>query len=94
MTKNSSWLDRLLGRQPTKSSADIAKERLTVLVASDNKQLRNRLTQANIDKMKHEIAEVVKRYIGDVALDDIAINRRTEEDMDILQMSISLPDKK
>ena len=39
MSKNSSWLDRLLGRQPTKTSADIAKERLTVLVASDNKQL-------------------------------------------------------
>ncbi len=94
MSKNSSWLDRLLGRQPTKTSADIAKERLTVLVASDNKQLRSRLTQDNIDKMKREIAEVVNRYIGNVALEDIDINRRTEEDMDILQMSINLPEHK
>ena len=67
---------------------------MTVLVASDNKQLRSRLTQDNIDKMKREIAEVVNRYIGNVALEDIDINRRTEEDMDILQMSINLPEHK
>lgn len=90
--KKKSWFSRLLGQDDTPTSAEIAKNRLTVLVASNDNQLKNRLTQERIDKMKREIAEVVSKYVSGVQIDDIAINHRKEESMDVLQMNINLPE--
>lgn len=92
--KKKSWFSRLLGQDNTPSSAEIAKNRLTVLVASNDNQLKTRLTQERIDKMKREIAEVVSKYVSGVQIDDIDINHTKEESMDVLQMSISLPENK
>lgn len=90
--KKKSWFSRLLGQDDAPTSAEIAKNRLTVLVASNDNQLKNRLTQERIDKMKREIAEVVSKYVSGVQIDDIAINHRKEESMDVLQMNINLPE--
>lgn len=90
----SNWLSRLLGQSDKPSSADIAKQRLTVLVASNDHQLRNTLSQERINKMKIELLEVVGRYISTVQLDDIEINHRKEDAMDVLEMSINLPEQK
>lgn len=92
--KKKSWLARLLGQDDTPTSAEIAKNRLTVLVASNDNQLKNRLTQDRIDKMKREIAEVVNKYVAGMQIDDININHRKEDTMDVLQMSINLPEVK
>ncbi len=92
--KKNTWLARLFGQDSGQSSADIAKQRLTVLVASNDKQLKSRLTQDRIDKMKREIVDVVNKYVGGVQLDDIYINHTKEDSMDILQMSINLPENK
>ncbi|MDO4426560.1 MAG: cell division topological specificity factor MinE [Moraxella sp.] len=92
--KKKSWFSRLLGQDSGPSSAEIAKNRLTVLVASNDNQLKTRLTQERIDKMKREIAEVVSKYVSGVQIDDIDINHTKEESMDVLQMSISLPENK
>ncbi len=94
--KKASWLSRLLGHQSAPSSAEIAKDRLTVLVASGNNRLQNRLTDETIDKMKREILEVVSRYVAGVNLDDVEIKKDKSEEtgnMDILAMYINLPDK-
>lgn len=88
-----SWLARLLGQSDEPTSADIAKQRLMVVVASNDNQLRNTLTQERIDKMKREILDVVGRYVSSVQLDDIEINHRKEDAMDVLEMSINLPDR-
>lgn len=88
------WFSRLLGQGDKSSSADIAKQRLTVLVASNDNQLRNTLTQERINKMKIELLEVVGRYLSTVQLDDIIINHRKEDTMDVLEMSINLPEQK
>lgn len=90
--KKPSWFAKLLGAQSSPSSAEIARQRLTVLVASDDGKLKSRLTQDRIDKMKREIANVVSRYVGGVQMDDIEINHQKQDKMDILQMSINLPD--
>lgn len=95
--KKTSWLSRLLGQPVGPSSADIAKDRLTVLVASGNSRLQNRLTDETIDKMKREILDVVNRYVAGVNLDDVEIKKDKSEEadnMDILAMFINLPDKK
>lgn len=94
--KKNSWLSRLLGQSNEPSSADIAKDRLTVLVASGNNRLQNRLTDETIDKMKREILDIVNRYVAGVNLDDVEIKKDKSEDaqnMDILAMYINLPDK-
>lgn len=92
--KKQSWFSRLLGQNSGPTSAEIAKNRLTVLVASDDNQLKIRLTQDRIDKMKREIADVVSRYVSGVQIEDIDINHCKEDSMDVLQMNINLPDHK
>lgn len=92
--KKTSWFAKLLGQEQKTPSAHLAKDRLTVLIASDNNQLKRRLTQDCIDKMKREIADVVGRYVSGVMIEDIDINHHKEDMMDVLQMSINLPDVK
>lgn len=91
--KKQSWWERLLGiNSATSTSAAIAKDRLTVLVASNNTQLQTRLTPDRIEQMKREIAAVVSRYVSGLDDDSININHRKEDSMDVLEMNISLPD--
>lgn len=89
--KKQSWFARLLGQEDRPSSAEIAKNRLTVLVAS-NDRLKTRLSQECINRMKREVAEVISRYVGGVQSDSIAIDYRKEDSIDVLQMSVNLPD--
>lgn len=83
----------LLGSNDAPSSADIAKDRLKVIVASSNR-LNTRLTTDRIEQMKREILEVVNKYVNGVQIDNVNINHHHEDDIDMLEMSISLPDRK
>lgn len=90
-----SWsIGRLWGqREPT--SAEIATERLHVLlVTSEGARLNSRLTSQRLEEMKLEIAQVIGRYVGAVQSDDIKIEQRKEDNMDVLEMSVSLNDVK
>lgn len=83
----------LFGSNNTQSSADIAKDRLKVIVASHDR-LNTRLNADRIEQMKREILEVVSKYVSGVNLDDLNIKHRHEESLDVLEMNISLPDRK
>lgn len=83
----------LFGSNDTPSSADIAKDRLKVIVASSDR-LNTRLTADRIEQMKREILAVVNKYVNGVQLDDVNINHHHEDNIDMLEMSISLPDRK
>lgn len=72
-------------------SANMATERLKVIVASENR-LNSRITTQRIEKMKREILEVVNRYVSGVGIDDVNIQHRHEQDLDMLEMNINLPD--
>lgn len=76
-----------------KGTANIATERLKVIVASENR-LNSRLTNDRIEKMKREILEIVNKYVSGVQINDVNINHRHEDSIDVLEMNISLPDKK
>lgn len=91
--KKTSWFGRLFGQEDSVSSADIAKDRLKVVIASNNDRLRNRLTPDRIEKMKREILEVVNKYVSGVQIDDVNINHRHEDSIDVLEMNISLPER-
>lgn len=83
----------LFGNQNGSNSADIAKDRLKVIVASHDR-LNTRLTADRIEQMKREILAVVNKYVNGVNIDDLNINHRHEDNLDMLEMNISLPDRK
>ncbi|MBS9780677.1 MAG: cell division topological specificity factor MinE [Moraxellaceae bacterium] len=84
----------LFGSNENKSgSAEKAKERLRVIVASDHRALNGRLTSERIEQMRREILQVVNKYVSGLEMNDVNINHRKEDDIDLLEMSINLPEK-
>lgn len=92
MSKKKGFWSSLFGsEEQNKGSANMATERLKVIVASENR-LNSRLTSERIEKMKREILEVVNKYVNGVQIDDVNINHRHEDTLDVLEMNISLPE--
>ena len=83
----------LFGGEQKSSSANMAAERLKVIVASENR-LHNRLTPERIEKMKREILAVVNTYVTGVQVDDVNINHHTGANMEVLDMNINLPERR
>lgn len=81
--------DNLFGSGKS-NSADIATERLKVIVASEHR-LHNRLTPDRIERMKREILAVVNNYVSGVQMDNVQIQHHTEANMEVLEMNINLP---
>lgn len=73
------------------TSAQIAKARLQVLIGTD-RQMRSHLTKKRVDEMHNEIVQVISKYIAGVELSDVQINHREENDIDVLEMSVTLPE--
>lgn len=86
------WSKLFGGENQNTGSANKATERLKVIVAS-NDRLNNRLTADRIEKMKREILEVVNQYVNGVQMNDVNINHRHEDNYDMLEMNINLPDQ-
>lgn len=70
-----------------KSSAKTAKDRLTIAIMSDR---QNAHAFPNMDAMKAEIIEVVKKYMGVKAID---IKREVNGDMEALSIDVQLDNK-
>lgn len=81
--------DSLFGTAKS-NSANTATERLKVIVASEHR-LHNRLTPDRIEKMKREILTVVNNYVSGVQMDHVQIQHHTEDNIEVLEMNISLP---
>lgn len=81
--------DSLFGESKS-NSANIATERLKVIVASEHR-LHNRLTTDRIERMKREILSVVNNYVSGVQMSDVQIQHHTEANMEVLEMNINLP---
>lgn len=91
--KKGFWGNLFVSENHRAGSAHTATERLKVIVASENR-LNTRLTPDRIEKMKREILEVVNNYVSGVQIDDVNINHRHEDALDVLEMNINLPDRK
>ncbi len=75
-----SWLDRLFGKE--KKSAELAKNRLMVAIATDR-----HANIENLDRLKAEIIEVLQRYIS---FKDIEIKKENRGDVDILEIEVMM----
>lgn len=70
-------------------SATIAKERLQILVAHEHASI-NRLPY--LPKLQQELLAVVQKYV-DVENDAISVNFEQDDDREILELNIVLPDE-
>jgi cell division topological specificity factor len=82
---------KLFSSDEKPSSAQTAKDRLKVIVASEQGRGR-RLSQDKIDQMKKEIMQVVSRYVRGVDEQHIQMQVRSEANIEMLEMNINLPE--
>ena len=82
---------KLFSNDEKPSSAQTAKDRLKVIVASES-GLGKRLSQDKIDQMKKEIMQVVSRYVRGVDEQHIQMQVRSEANIEMLEMNINLPE--
>ncbi|EXJ13858.1 cell division topological specificity factor MinE [Imhoffiella purpurea] len=80
-------LDYFRSNQP-KSSANVAKERLQILVAHDR---ATRGQPSYLPQLQQEILAVIRKYV-DVDLDAVSVNYEQEDSREILELNIVLPD--
>ena len=84
---------KLFRSEDKPSSAQTAKDRLKVIVASEQ-GLGRRLSQDKIDQMKTEIMQVVNRYVRGVDEQHIQMQVRSEANIEMLEMNINLPEER
>ena len=84
---------KLFSSDDKPSSAQTAKDRLKVIVASEQ-GLGKRLSQEKIDQMKKEIMQVVSRYVRGVDEEHIQMQVRSEANIEMLEMNINLPEER
>ena len=82
---------KLFSSEEKPTSAQTAKDRLKVIVASEQ-GLGRRLSQDKIDMMKKEIMQVVNRYVRGVDEQHIQMQVRSEANIEMLEMNINLPE--
>jgi cell division topological specificity factor len=71
------------------SSASVAKERLQILVAHERSS-RNR--PSYLPQLQKELLEVIRKYVN-VDQDAISVNFEQDDDQEILELNIVLPDE-
>ncbi len=79
-------LDFLWKRAPA-SSASLAKERLQVIIASEG---HGSASAELVQQIRQAVMEAISRFV-DVSADTVSVERRHENDLDMLSVSVSLP---
>jgi cell division topological specificity factor len=74
----------------TPSSANVAKERLRIIVAQERS---SRGGPDYLPLLRREILEVIRKYVN-VDPDAIQINLEREDGQEVLELSVALPEKK
>jgi cell division topological specificity factor len=80
-------LDYFRNSQP-QGSANVAKERLQILVAHDRAE---RHRPSYLPKLQREILEVIRKYV-EVDMDSVSVNYEQEDSHEVLELNIVLPD--
>ncbi len=72
-------------------SASIAKERLQILVAHE-RSAASRCQPSYLPQLQKELLEVIQKYIN-VGQDAITVNIEQDDNQEILELNIVLPDQ-
>ncbi|HMM68301.1 MAG TPA: cell division topological specificity factor MinE [Dokdonella sp.] len=76
-------------RARPKNTANVAKERLRIIVAQERAQ---RGSPDYLPTLRREILEVIKKYVN-VDPDAVLINVERDGDHEVLELSVALPEK-
>jgi cell division topological specificity factor len=84
-----------LKKNKKKSTADIAKERLQIIVAHQRLDRAPEAGQqpAYLSQLQKEIMEVIKKYV-EVNSDQIKVELSQNDDSSVLELNVTLPDTK
>lgn len=76
-------------------SANIAKERLSVVIAHERNKRDSGDSRAKhaeyLPKLKKDILDVIRKYVS-VDDEDVSVRLEKSEDRDVLELNINLPD--
>ena len=75
-------------RSNRNASANVAKERLQILVAHER---ASRDAPSYLPQLQNEILEVIRKYVT-IDQDAVSINIDRDEQQDILELNITLPE--
>ncbi|MDF2690631.1 MAG: minE [Gammaproteobacteria bacterium] len=81
------WLKELF--QPRNQSANLAKERLQVIVAHERSQ---RQGPEFLQQLQKEITAVIAKYVN-IGLGDVMVDFEQKGDRSVLELNITLPDQ-
>lgn len=82
------WLDYF--RAAPKNSAQVAKERLQIVIAHERADRRG---PTYLPKLREEIIGVIRKYVK-VADEDVKVQVEKEGDYEVLELNITLPEGK
>jgi cell division topological specificity factor len=85
-----SFLSFLLGEQ--KKTASVAKERLQIILAHERAG-RDATTPDYLPALQRELMAVIGKYIQ-INPDDIKVHLERQDDLEVLEVKIELPDRK
>ena len=87
------FFDYFKSRKPEKHSANIAKERLQIIVAHQRAELNDNAKQPEyIAKLQAEILEVLKKYVH-VGQQDIKIALDNQDNCSVLELNVTIPEQ-
>ena len=75
-----------------KNSANLAKERLQILIAHERKD-KNQKSPDFLPKLRDELVQVIRKYVH-VSDEDVNVNLEKGDDYDTLELNITIPDSK
>ena len=80
--------------KPVKNSANIAKERLQIIVAHQRSEMNKSQGKPEyLEKLQQEILEVIKKYVH-ISPEDVKVDLENRGDSSVLELNISIPDTK
>ncbi len=84
-----SFLSFLLGEK--KKTASVAKERLQIILAHERGGSRKHQPDY-LPALQRDLIAVISKYIA-IAPEDIKVNLERQDDLDVLEVKIELPEK-
>ncbi|MFT4928551.1 MAG: cell division topological specificity factor [Phenylobacterium sp.] len=78
-------------RKPKKQTANLAKERLQIIVAHQRSQ-RNSNTPDYLPQMKKDILDVIRKYV-EIDIDQVSVQLEQKDDsLSVLELNVTLPE--
>ena len=77
-------------RSNKKTSANIAKERLQIIVAHERQQ-RNGRNKINMQELQQKLIDVITEYLH-IEPDKVKVELERDEERSVLELNVTLPD--